>query len=221
MSRRSSRRRWCCSSWRFRSSGASGAGSSAAEASEVWAKAASEPVTKTEEGTPRRNRRARVTEKAQMADDASLPRVNPVDYYLLRDEDFLDLLSVAFAADAERVSNTGQLALITWGRLCAEVANGGFTQFFYNYGEVGVEEVVEMLDALEVPKIGELLRQALAIYREHQPEFQVENPWEGFFGSIKAFDPLDREFVKSTRLANKALEKWTRAHVDLIAVGRG
>ena len=156
-----------------------------------------------------------------MADDASLPRINPVDYYLLRDEDFLDLLSVAFAADAERVSNTGQLALITWGRLCADVANGGFTQFFYNYGDVGVEEVVEMLDALEVPKIGDLLRQALAIYREHQPEFQVENPWEGFFGSIKAFDPLDREFLKSIRAANKALEKWTRAHVELVAVGRG
>jgi antitoxin component YwqK of YwqJK toxin-antitoxin module len=156
-----------------------------------------------------------------MAADASLPRINPVDYYLERDEDFLDLLSVAFAADAERVSNTGQLALITWGRLCGDVDNGGFAQFFYNYGEVGVEEVIEMLDALAVPKIGDLLRQALAIYREHQPEFQVENPWEGFFGSIKAFDPLDREFLKSTRPANKALEAWTRAHIEQIAVGRG
>lgn len=156
-----------------------------------------------------------------MAADTSLPRINPVDYYLLRDEDFLDLLSGAFAADAERVSNTGQLALMTWGRLCADVENGGFTQFFYNYGEVGVEEVIDMLDALAVPKIGDLLRQARAIYREHQPEFRVENPWEGFFGSIRAFDPLDREFSKSTKPANKALEKWTRAHVDQVAVGRG
>jgi antitoxin component YwqK of YwqJK toxin-antitoxin module len=156
-----------------------------------------------------------------MALDASLPRINPVDYYLLRDEDFLDLLSVAFAADAERVSNTGQLALITWGRLCADVDNGGFKQFFYNHGEVGVEEVVEMLEALEVPKIGDLLRRALAIYREHQPEFQVENPFDGFFGSMKAFDSLDAEFSKSVKPANKALEKWTRAHVDQIAVGRG
>ncbi|MGV3720096.1 MAG: DMP19 family protein [Actinomycetota bacterium] len=156
-----------------------------------------------------------------MAADTPLPRINPVDYYLLRDEDFLDLLSVAFAADAERVSNTGQLALITWGRLCADVENGGFAQFFYNHGEAGVEEAIEMLEALAVPKIGELLRQARAIYREHQPEFQVENPWEGFFGSIKAFDPLDREFSKSTKPANKALEAWTRAHVEEIAMGRG
>lgn len=156
-----------------------------------------------------------------MTADASLPRINPVDYYLLRDYDFLDLLSAAFAADADRVSNTGQLALIAWGRLCADVPNGGFTQFFYNYGDVGVEEVIEMLDALAVPKVGDLLRQALAIYREHQPAFQVDNPWEGFFGSIKAFDPLDRDFTKATNPATKALEAWTRAHISELAVGRG
>jgi len=156
-----------------------------------------------------------------MAADASLPRINPVDYYLLRDVEFLGLLSAAFAVDADRVSNTGQLALIAWGRLCADVPNGGFTQFFYNYGEVGVEEIVEMLDALELPNVGALLRQALAIYREHKTDFEVDDPWKGLFGSIKAFDPLDRAFVKSTKAATKALEKWARANIGLIAVGRG
>ena len=157
-----------------------------------------------------------------MDETQHLPRVNPVDYYLSQNEDFLDLLSVALAADPERVKNTAQLSLVVWGRLCGDVPNGGFTQFFYNHqGDIGLEELIEMLNTLEVPRMGDLLKEAQAIYRRHEAEFQVENPWDGLFGSIPEFEPLNQEFCKSTKPANKALEGWTRKNIHLVAQGMG
>ena len=57
-----------------------------------------------------------LTNKNMLA-DTSLPRINPVDYYLLREFDFVDLLVVAFSADPEpdAASAARLQALIAWG----------------------------------------------------------------------------------------------------------
>ena len=63
-----------------------------------------------------------------------------------------------------------------------------------------------MLNALQVPRMGDLLTEAQAIYRRHEAEFDVENPWDGLFGSIKEFEPLDQEFCKSTKPGKPAMK---------------
>jgi antitoxin component YwqK of YwqJK toxin-antitoxin module len=98
------------------------------------------------------------------------------------------------------------------------VPNGGFAQFFYNHGGAdGVAEAARLLDSLDVPRAGDVLHDAVAVYRKHRAKFAVDNPWDGLFGSIKDFDKLDREFGKVQLRGTRALEKWVRANIAKLA----
>lgn len=153
-----------------------------------------------------------------------LPRFNRTDFYRFQDEELLTALSEAIAAHAaenrEVELTTEQEAVLAWALLVVDVLNGGFTQFFYNHGgDRGVAPLAQLLESLGVPKARAVLDEAVAVYRQHESEFLVDNPWDGLFGGIKQFDKLDRAFGGILLRANRALEKWVRSHIAELADG--
>ena len=157
-----------------------------------------------------------------MTRDARLPLLSRVDFYRLHEGELISALTQAIARHVEHVPDgtltAAHEAILAWAKLSVDVPNGGFTQFFYNHrGDDGVEELARLLDSIDVPKAGTLLRDAVAVYRRHQSAFRVDNPWDGLFGSIMEFGKLDRAFVNLLLRGNRTLEKWIRSHVVELA----
>lgn len=159
-----------------------------------------------------------------MTHNHELPCMSQVDFYRLHEDELISALAQAIACWIDRFPNgrrtANHEAVLAWDRMLIDVPNGGFTQFFYNNGgDRGVEPLVNLLDAIQVPKAGAVLRDAAAVFRQHQSAFAVDNPWEGLFGSIKEFDQLDTAFMKVLLRCNRALEKWIRSHVTELVTG--
>lgn len=157
-----------------------------------------------------------------MSRDATKPLLSRVDFYRLHEGELVSALAQAIAQHIESLPDgspsAAHGAILAWAKLAVDVPNGGFTQFFYNHGgDNGVEELTRLLDSIDMPKAGVLLRDAVAVYRRHQSAFRVDNPWDGLFGSIKEFDNLDRAFMNVLLRGNRALEKWIRSHIVELA----
>jgi antitoxin component YwqK of YwqJK toxin-antitoxin module len=155
----------------------------------------------------------------------SLASLNRVAFFTCRDVDLIHALrrAIECLVKANQSVNLSdeQTALVAWSRLAIDVPNGGFTQFFYNLrGDLGIKPLCKLLKAVGVAKPMKSLEQAVAVYQRHRQRFQVENPWEGLFGGIPEFTPLDKAFMNSGVVAaNRALEKWIRSHIEKLAVG--
>src|SRR5262245_937020 len=107
-----------------------------------------------------------------MSRDAPLPLLSRVDFYRLREGNLISALAQATELPLERLPHGSPTAaherILAWAKLSVDVANGGFTQFFYNHrGDDGVEQLTRLLDSIDVPKAGALLRDAVAVYRRH------------------------------------------------------
>src|SRR5262245_25282069 len=118
-----------------------------------------------------------------MTRDARLPRLSCIDFYRLHEGELFSALAQAierdepFPAGALRPADK---AIYAWASLLRDVLNGGFVQFFYNNrGDDGLEELALLLDSLDVPTAGSLLRDTIAVYRRHKSAFRVKNPWDG------------------------------------------
>src|SRR4051794_6408924 len=157
-----------------------------------------------------------------MSRDAPLPSLSRVDFYRLHEGELIFALAQAIAQHVEHLPDgsptAAHEAILAWAKLSVDVPNGGFTQFFYNHrGDDGVEELTRLLDSIDIPKAGALLRDAVAVYQRHQSAFRVDNPWNGLFGSIKEFDKLDRAFMNVLLRGNRTLEKWIRSNIVELA----
>lgn len=113
-----------------------------------------------------------------------LPRLSRVDFYRLHEVDLAAALSQAISTHVDQfpeVMLTAQHeAVFAWAKMSVDVPNGGFTQFFYNQGgDVGVAELANLLDSIDMPKAATVLRDAAAVFRHHQLAFAVDNPWDG------------------------------------------
>jgi antitoxin component YwqK of YwqJK toxin-antitoxin module len=156
-----------------------------------------------------------------MTRDARLPRLSRIDFYRLHEGELISALAQAIRHVEPLPAGAlppAHKAICAWAKLSRDVLNGGFDQFFYNNrGDDGLEELALLLDSLDVPRAGPLLRDAVAVYRRHQSAFRVKNPWDGLFGSITEFDKLERVFVKLVRRGDRVLEQWIRSHVTELA----
>jgi antitoxin component YwqK of YwqJK toxin-antitoxin module len=159
-----------------------------------------------------------------MVSRVKLPKLSRVDFYRFQGADLIAALWGTFDAHLQgsrsRRLSPEQDAVLAWARLQVDVPNGGFVQFFYNHrGDRGVARIAAILDSLEVPRAGDMLRDAVGIYRKHRSRFGTSNPWDGLFGSIDEFDNLDNVFGKVESRAARALDKWIRAHIKRLAAG--
>lgn len=145
-----------------------------------------------------------------------------VDFYRLKEDELIAALAQAIARYVDRYPNgrltTNHEAVLAWARLSIDVPNGGFTQFFYNHrGDEGVAQLAILLDSIEVPKAGAVVRDAATIFRRHRSAYVVDNPWAGLFGSIKEFEKPEIVFMNVLLRCNRALEKWIRSHITELA----
>lgn len=157
-----------------------------------------------------------------MSHDGQLPRLSRIEFFRFKEDEFVSAFARAVERhcdrDPEANLSLNHQAMLAWSQMSMDVPNGGFTQFFFNHrGDRGVAELATLLDANEVPKAANLLRDARAVFRKHQAEFAVANPWEGLFGSIKEFDKLDNAFMSILLRCNRALEKWIRSNITKLA----
>jgi antitoxin component YwqK of YwqJK toxin-antitoxin module len=157
-----------------------------------------------------------------MNQESQLPRLSRVDFFRFKEDEFVSALAQAIRRhlDQEFSANlsANHEALLAWSQMSMDVPNGGFTQFFFNHrGGRGVAELATLLDANSLPKAANVLHDALVVYREHQAEFTVTNPWDGLFGSIKEFDKVDIAFMNILLRCNRTLEQWIRSHITELA----
>jgi len=151
-----------------------------------------------------------------------LPRLSRVEFFRRREGELVWSLARAAANFVEQFPRAPltdhHAAILAWSEAATNVPNGGFTQFFYNHrGDHGVRDLAALLDALGLPKPGTILRDAAAVYQRHRSKFSVSNPWDGLFGSIEAFDKLDRSFMNFVLRGNRALDPWIRDHITELA----
>lgn len=157
-----------------------------------------------------------------MPNKPPLVKLSRIAFYTAGETPLWDSLGAALGdLGGETKLARQQLALATWRKLVLDVANGGFTQFFYNNrGEAGVSEVVEFLKSLGVPKPAVVLENAVTVYRAHQARFNVSNPFDGLFGSIKELEDLSAKFMNAgTGKASEEIEAWIIQHIQELAVG--
>lgn len=157
-----------------------------------------------------------------MAKQQKLPRLNRVEFFRYREDELVFSLAKAIGDHVDQLPTaklTGQHAAISaWSMAAIDVPNGGFTQFFYNHrGDHGVRELATLLDALDLSKAANILRDADAVYQQHRKKFNVSSPWDGLFGSIEAFDKLDRSFSNVSLRCSRALDSWIREHITELA----
>lgn len=151
-----------------------------------------------------------------------LPRLSRIEFFRNRD---VALASSLAKANADHLAqfpdaklSSSQIAISVWASAAVDVPNGGFTQFFYNHGgDHGVRELADQLDTLELNKAATILREASAIYGQHRQQFCVRNPWDGLFGSIEAFERLEKSFMKVILRCSRALDSWILSHIDELA----
>jgi antitoxin component YwqK of YwqJK toxin-antitoxin module len=157
-----------------------------------------------------------------MANLQQLPRLSRFEFFRYREVQLAASLARAIADHVDRFPDAEltdhHAAISAWSAAAIDVPNGGFTQFFFNQrGERGVTELAALFDALDLPKAAAVLRDASAVYREHRDKFDVSNPWDGLFGSIEAFDKLDRSFMNVMLRCSRALDSWIRDHIAELA----
>ncbi len=158
-----------------------------------------------------------------MSQSVPLPVVTRADYYRADAADLVRLITAAVGRDgrAGRPPSDAQLAIYAWGKLLADVPNGGFAQFFYNLrGDRGVDPLCDLLASLGQPKPADVLRRAAVVYRGHAERFRTADPWADLFGKVPAFDPLDKAFGSAEIVrATRALAQWCRDHLAELVVG--
>jgi Domain of unknown function (DUF4375) len=157
-----------------------------------------------------------------MAKQQKLPRLSRVEFFRFREDELASSLASAIADHVDRFPGAEltdhHAAISAWSAAAINVPNGGFTQFFYNHrGDHGVRELAALLDALDLSKAASILRDAAAVYHQHRPKFKVSSPWDGLFGSIEAFDKLDRSFMNVMLRCSRALDSWIRDHTAELA----
>ncbi|WP_254513924.1 toxin-antitoxin system YwqK family antitoxin [Anatilimnocola floriformis] len=151
-----------------------------------------------------------------------LPQLSRIEFFRAEEDELASALAKAIANHQEHFPDSPlsplHAVVAAWSAAAYNVLNGGFTQFFYNHrGNRGVVELAALLDELELPKIATALRSAETIYLQHQAEFNVDNPWDGLFGSIPEFEKLDRAFAISKNRGSKAIQAWIRTHISELA----
>ncbi len=147
-----------------------------------------------------------------------LPRLSRVEFFRYREDELVSSLAKAVSDHREQFPDAAltdhHAAISAWSSAATNVQNGGFTQFFYNHrGDHGVIELAALFDSLDLPKAATILRDAVAIYRQNEHSFMVDDPWDGLFGSIEAFDKLHRPFANTMMRCSRALDLWIRTHV--------
>jgi antitoxin component YwqK of YwqJK toxin-antitoxin module len=157
-----------------------------------------------------------------MAKQQELPRLSRVEFFRFREGELACSLARAIADHVDRFPDAEltdhHAAISAWSAAAINVPNGGFTQFFYNHrGDHGVRELAALLDALDLSKAATILRDAAAIYQQHRHKFKVSSPWDGLFGSIEAFDKLDRSFMNVMLRCSRELDSWIRDHIAELA----
>ena len=102
-----------------------------------------------------------------MAKQRKLPRLSRVEFFRYREDELVSSLARAIAdhvdqfPDAELADH--HAAISAWSAAAINVPNGGFTQFFYNHrGDHGVSELATLLDALDLSKAANVLRDAVS-----------------------------------------------------------
>jgi antitoxin component YwqK of YwqJK toxin-antitoxin module len=158
-----------------------------------------------------------------MARTSRLTTINVVEFHLRQDDEELLQLLAQSVSNFEQSNPSLRLtsehgALRVWGQMSLDVLNGGFKQFFFNNrGERGVDELASLLGDLELSKEAIVVREAVAIYRKHRESYDVDPLMKAAFTEIAEFNKLDLNFGRSMRRCCRALGRWARERIQLLA----
>lgn len=158
------------------------------------------------------------------------PLLQRIDFYRLRGQEFFEALvkSVAQALGDEKTwpkrwpkLNPTQQGVLAFWHFWGDVENGGLTQYFYNHTDAQIPVLTKLLKAAGNAPLATLITQAAKVYRQHEKEFHVDDPFgkDGLFERMTALKKLDSPVVRLLGRAVKSLEKWLRGHMAQVALG--
>lgn len=92
--------------------------------------------------------------------------------------------------------------------------NGGLAQFFFRCrDELDLEAFATWMEAAALPSPAAWVRKARAPYIANAAAFEVDDPWDGLFGSLPELEELDYRLESVLPRGCRALKKWATIRV--------
>ena len=154
---------------------------------------------------------------------SELPRLDRIEFFAPRDREGGDVLADAvrrhLRQDPPGRCRTEHRVLLAADALHLEVMNGGLAQFFFRYrDELDLEAFATWMEAAALPRPAAWVRKARASYIANAAAFEVEDPWDGLFGSLPELEDLDDRLASALPRCCRALTKWATLRVTELFV---
>jgi hypothetical protein len=111
----------------------------------------------------------------------------------------------------------GQKALYFFWYLDAEVTNGGFIQFYWNYNRQYLPPIIDGLKLIGDTELLGLVEKADKEYLAHKDKFDSQREkdnWEPLYNELKQFEKFDEQYYKIHDKTMELIEIYTRKHPD-------
>ena len=111
----------------------------------------------------------------------------------------------------------GQKALYFIWYLDAQLTNGGFIQFFWNYDRQYIPPIVAGLELIGDTSMLKLVDKADEEYLKHVKEFaqqRKKKDWEPLYNKLKSFDKFDETYYTIHDKTMELIEAYARKHPD-------
>lgn len=111
----------------------------------------------------------------------------------------------------------GQKALYFTWYLDAEVTNGGFIQFFWNYDRHYMAPIIDGLELIGDTTMLMLVTKADAEYQKYKKEFDQQkkkNDMSSLYDKLKSFERFDETYYATHDKMMELIEAYARKHPD-------
>jgi len=111
----------------------------------------------------------------------------------------------------------GQKALYFIWYLDAEVTNGGFIQFFWNYDRQYIPPIIAGLELIGDTAMLTLVNKADAEFKKHKKEFdqhKKKDDMPSLYDKFKSFEKFDETYYSINDKMMELIEAYARKHSD-------
>lgn len=111
----------------------------------------------------------------------------------------------------------GQKALYFIWYLDAQVTNGGFIQFFWNYDRQYIPPILAGLELIGDTSMIDLVNKADAEYLKYKKEFDQQKrkkDWSPLYDTLKNFEKFDEKYYATHDKMMELIEAYARKHPD-------
>ncbi len=131
----------------------------------------------------------------------------------------MSLMVDSYEHEAERVQrlSPAQKALYFFWYLDAQVANGGFIEFYWNAFDFYLPSIETGQELMQYDKLLPIIDKAHHLYLQHEDDFdkcKEQDDIEWLYENIKGFDRIDEQYYDLTEELHGFIERFVRKNID-------